>query len=120
LTEIEGYQKVIDGARSIVDNYCPNIPIRPEWPVVELGEISKPEYGFTESAADQGDARFIRITDISESGTLRQENPKYVKMTPAARESLLNKGDILVARTGATYGRPCFMRKIIPPSLRHF
>ena len=39
VAEIEGYQKVIDGARAVVDNYRPHIPIRPEWPMVELGEI---------------------------------------------------------------------------------
>ncbi|MBM4164959.1 MAG: restriction endonuclease subunit M/S [Lentisphaerae bacterium] len=39
VAEIEGYQKVIDGARAVLDNYRPHIPIRPEWPMVELGEI---------------------------------------------------------------------------------
>lgn len=39
VAEIEGYQKVIDGARAVVDHYRPHIPIRPEWPMVELGEV---------------------------------------------------------------------------------
>ncbi|HOE18424.1 MAG TPA: N-6 DNA methylase [Syntrophorhabdaceae bacterium] len=39
VAEIEGYQKVIDGARAVLDNYRPNIPINPDWPMVELGEI---------------------------------------------------------------------------------
>lgn len=39
VAEIEGYQKVIDGARAVLDNYRPHIPIRPEWPMVELREI---------------------------------------------------------------------------------
>ena len=51
VAEIEGYQKVIDGARTVLDNYRPHIPIHPDWPVVELSEITKPEYGFTEKAA---------------------------------------------------------------------
>ena len=38
------------------------IPVHPDWPIIALGEITKPEYGFTEKAADQGDARFIRIS----------------------------------------------------------
>ena len=37
--EIEGYQKVIDGARAVVENYHPRITVDPEWPVVELGEV---------------------------------------------------------------------------------
>ena len=39
VAEIEGYQKVIDGARAVVDNYRPHIAIDPDWPEVELGEI---------------------------------------------------------------------------------
>ena len=38
VAEIEGYQKVIDGARAVLDNYRPHIPIHPDWPMVELGE----------------------------------------------------------------------------------
>lgn len=38
VAEIEGYQKVIDGARDVLDNYRPHIPINPDWPIVELSE----------------------------------------------------------------------------------
>lgn len=33
VTEIEGYQKVIDGARAVLENYRPHIPIDPAWPL---------------------------------------------------------------------------------------
>ena len=39
VAEIEGYQKVIDGARAVVDNYRPHITIDPDWPMVELGDV---------------------------------------------------------------------------------
>ena len=39
VAEIEGYQKVINGARAVLDNYRPHIAIHPDWPVVELGEV---------------------------------------------------------------------------------
>jgi type I restriction enzyme M protein len=45
VAEIEGYQKVIDGARAVVDHYRPHIPIDPAWPMVELGEVVSLEYG---------------------------------------------------------------------------
>ncbi|MCX5805344.1 MAG: N-6 DNA methylase [Proteobacteria bacterium] len=38
VAEIEGYQKVINGARAVLDNYRPHIPIHPDWPMVELGQ----------------------------------------------------------------------------------
>ena len=41
VAEIEGYQKVIDGARAIIDNYRPHIPIDPAWIMVELGALCK-------------------------------------------------------------------------------
>ena len=39
VVEIQGYEKVIDGARAVLDNYRANIRIDPGWPMVELGEI---------------------------------------------------------------------------------
>jgi len=105
VAEIEGYQKVIDGARAVLDNYRPHIAIHPDWPMVELGEVCKPEYGFTEKAMEQGDVRFVRITDISEGGFLKAEDRKFITLTEEAKKSLLSKGDLLVARTGATFGK---------------
>ena len=39
VAEIGGYQKVIDGARAVVDNYRPHITIDPDWPIVELKSV---------------------------------------------------------------------------------
>ena len=111
VAEIEGYQRVIDGARAVIDNYRPQIVVDPDWPMVAIAELTKPEYGFTEKAEDQGDARFIRITDISEDGTLRSDEPKFITLTREAQESVLEKGDILVARTGATYGKTMIFKE---------
>ena len=38
VAEIEGYQKVIDGARAVVENYRPHIHIDPDWPMVEFAD----------------------------------------------------------------------------------
>lgn len=39
VAEIKGYQKVIDGAGAVLDNYYPHIPIHPDWPMVKIGDI---------------------------------------------------------------------------------
>ena len=39
VAEIEGYQKVIDGARAVIDNYRPHIPIDTDWPVVGITDL---------------------------------------------------------------------------------
>ena len=36
VAEIEGYQKVIDGARAVVENYRPHIHVDPDWPMALL------------------------------------------------------------------------------------
>lgn len=41
VAEIEGYQKIIDGAKMVVENYKPTITINPEWDMVELGGLYK-------------------------------------------------------------------------------
>ncbi len=45
VAEIEGYQRVIEGARAVVENWQPHIAIDPEWPMVALGEVISLEYG---------------------------------------------------------------------------
>ena len=105
VAEIEGYQKIIDGARQIVENWKPTIKIKPEWEMVELGQICKTEYGYTESAKDNGNTRFIRITDIDENGLLKKDDKKYINLTNDSRKYLIKPSDLLVARTGATYGK---------------
>ena len=41
VAEIEGYQKVIDGARAVLDHYRPHIPIHPDWPKRNLGSLAE-------------------------------------------------------------------------------
>ena len=114
VAEIEGYQKVIDGARQVVENYKPQIAIDPAWPIVELGELCKPEYGYTASALESGTHRFVRITDIDPTGKLKKEDVKYIEPSPEAEKNLLIRGDILVARTGATFGKTMMFSEAYP------
>lgn len=41
VTEIEGYQKIVDGARQVLDNYKPHIATDPSWRVKTLGDACK-------------------------------------------------------------------------------
>jgi type I restriction enzyme M protein len=40
VAEIEGYQKVIQGARAVLENYRPHIPIQPDWPMEVFGNVT--------------------------------------------------------------------------------
>jgi len=69
--------------------------------------ISKPlKYGANEAAEldDPDLPRFIRITDINEDGSLRDETFKSLPQE-IAEEYLLQNGDMLFARSGATAGK---------------
>jgi type I restriction enzyme M protein len=70
VAEIEGYQKVINGARAVLDHYRPHIPIQPEWPVVLLGEACDIQRGkFSHRPRNEprfysGEYPFIQTGDV--------------------------------------------------------
>lgn len=108
VAELDGYQKIVDGAQQIIDAYKPTIGIDPTWEKVKLGDICNLTYGYTDTAKESGSARFVRITDIDEKGLLRDENKRYVDLIEQNNAFLLHRGDLLVARTGATYGKTLY------------
>ena len=76
------------------------------WVWTTIGEIaSSILYGVSESAKENGRYRLLRITDIQDN----KVNWKTVPFTDydekKAQTYLLNDGDILFARTGATVGK---------------
>ena len=76
---------------------------------VRIGDIAKFTYGYTDRAKMEGRYRFIRITDITEMGNLSTENAMYVDETEQTRNYCVGKGDLLMARTGATYGKTLYV-----------
>jgi type I restriction enzyme S subunit len=74
-----------------------------EWKA--LGGIGDFTYGYVAKAQDSGDTRFVRITDINADGKLIVADSKYVDLSEENEKFLLKKNDLLMARTGATYGK---------------
>lgn len=69
--------------------------------------ISEPlKYGANEAAelTDTDLPRYIRITDVNDDGTLREETFRSLPQD-VADNYLLSDGDILLARSGATVGK---------------
>jgi len=81
---------------------------------VELESVCNLEYGFTDTAKNTGDARFIRITDIDENGMIKAKDQKYINLTDEAKKYLLKKNDLIIARTGATYGKTAVFKESYP------
>ena len=81
---------------------------RTTWKTATVGEVASFKYGYTDKARDNGTARFIRITDILPDGRLNPNDAKFVDMTEENRDFLLKRGSLLMARTGATFGKTLY------------
>lgn len=71
-------------------------------------------YGANETAEESNTnhPRYIRITDISEKGTLNED---FKSLPPEkAKSYLLNQGDLLFARCGATVGKAYMFNESYP------
>jgi type I restriction enzyme M protein len=95
VAEIEGYQKVIDGARAVLDHYRPHIPIHPDWPIVELGEMCTAiQNGYPVEQIDEpGRIKVTRIQTIAD-GTVDLEKTKWTN-DAVPEDRLMQTGDIL-------------------------
>lgn len=105
VAEIEGYQKIIDAARTIVDNYRPQITINPDWKMVELGAVTSFSQGVQVDLALQSKEhikdydRFIRI----ENYTQKSDDFRYIPQK-LSKGKYIELDDVVVVRYGATAG----------------
>ena len=83
-----------------------------EWKT--LGEVGEFTYGYAAKAQDSGDARFVRITDININGKLLQTDAKFVDISDGNKKFILKKDDLLMARTGATFGKTMIFEEDYP------
>ncbi|MBF1011389.1 MAG: restriction endonuclease subunit S, partial [Lachnoanaerobaculum sp.] len=59
----------------------------------KLSQIAKFSYGYTAKAEDKGDARFIRITDITSDGHLQENDRRYILLNDENKKYMLKNGD---------------------------
>lgn len=98
IAEIDGYQKIIDGARQVVENYKPTIKIDPDWEVVELGEVIDFVSGLTlsipKSESEDG-VPIISMNSIDADGVISYEGIRTIELPKKKTINYCQKGDLL-------------------------
>ena len=108
--ELDRYQRIIDGARMVIDNWKPDIEIDPAWDVVTLGNEFRIESGGTPDTSIpeywDGDIKWVTLVDIPEVITGINDTARRITEEGLNKSSakLLPKGTVLVS-TRATIGR---------------
>jgi len=97
VSQLDSYQKIIDGAKQVVDNYRPEIKIDPSWEVVELGKVCIDICnGANVNQIDQpGKYRVSRIQSIS-NWVFDLDKTKWTNDEPK-ESNFLKEGDILLS-----------------------
>ncbi|MEB8474425.1 N-6 DNA methylase [Acidithiobacillus ferriphilus] len=121
VAEIEGYQKVINGARAVLDHYRPHIPIHPDWPMVELREIideleSGVSVNSTSTPTNKGELGILKTSCVT-TGIFQTEEHKTVVPDELARVRCpVRKNTIIISRmnTEALVGANAYVDKDYP------
>lgn len=106
-------------SQAVTRGLDPDVPLKPSgldwlgdipahWSTRRLKYLTNEPlaYGANESALEDNKnwPRFVRITDINQDGSLREETFKSLH-PDVAEDYLLDPGDVLFARSGATVGK---------------
>jgi type I restriction enzyme M protein len=109
VAEIEGYQKVINGARAVLDNYRPHIPIHPDWPMVKLGDACETIMDgthFSPNNSEKGVRLYVTSKNVREN-RLDLSNVSYISEEDHQAiyaRCPVKKGDVLYVKDGANTG----------------
>ena len=105
VAEIEGYQKIIEGARQVVENYQPRIELEPEWEMVRLGDVCviNPKKSEVADIAKDTVVSFVPMADLNENDMNFDANQEKPIGDVFQGYTYFRNGDVLLARV-----TPCF------------
>lgn len=108
VAELDSYQKIIDGARQVVENYKSNIRIDSSWAVKPLGQICDVRDG-THDSPKFVQAGFPLVTSKNiKNGTIVLDDVNFISKEDYDKinqRSKVDRGDILMPMIG-TIGNP--------------
>ena len=104
--ELDGYQKVIDGCRQVIENYKPSIDIDPSWEMIELGSICDVKGGKRLPKGESFENNitkypYIRVVDF-EKYSINIKNIKYIseKIFQIIKNYVISSDDIFISIAG--------------------
>ena len=100
-------------SESHYQNFEPPFEIPDSWEWAQVNDItSSILYGVSESAKSQGEYKLLRITDIQDN-SVNWRNVPYTDFDKnKAAQYILQNGDIVFARTGATVGKSYLVESV--------
>ena len=111
------YEKFADGKVICIDDEIP-FEIPESWQWERWGNLSHSiQYGYNAPAEETGDIRMVRISDIQDGEVLWATVPFCHINKSEIDTYLLQKDDILFARTGGTVGKSFLVNDVPYPSI---
>jgi type I restriction enzyme M protein len=114
VSKIESYQRIIDGAKQVVNNYKPIIEVDKDWELVALGEICEVKSGGTPSKEvkeyrEDGNIPWLRSEACKDSIVNKAKDFISQKGFENSSVKLLKPKSTLVALVGSTIGKTAFI-----------
>ena len=115
VAEVEGYQRVIDGARAVLDNYRPHIPVGRDWPEMTIGDVARIARGASPRPIDKfltddpGGLSWIKIGDVSVGEKYVTKTKDRVTPEGAAKSRKVVPGDLILSNS-MSFGRPYIVK----------
>jgi len=112
VAELDSYQKIIDGAKQVVDNWKPHIDIDPKWRLLPLSTLADIISGGTPDSGNvdywNGDIPWVTLVDLPPSDYVSRISDTQRKITQkglsTSSAKMLPAGSVLVS-SRATIGR---------------
>jgi len=106
VAELDSYQKIIDGAKQVVDNWKPRIDIDPEWDLKQIKEVAvvNPPQSEISNISSDLEVSFVPMSDLSSNKmTFTAITTKPIGELKTGSYTYFKDYDVLVAKV-----TPCF------------
>lgn len=106
VAELDSYQKIIDGAKQVVDNWKPRIDIDPQWPTRRIQEVVvlNPSKREIDSLSLETEVSFVPMSDLGTNRiSFQPESSKQLTEVLAGSYTYFKDNDVILAKV-----TPCF------------